>query len=316
MILCFKGLQAQKNALYGIWIGTYQVSNGMKVPLKMLLDFEEDSLTIKSFGFSKYEGEKIDITDRYLLEGQKIVFDTQEFIIEKCKKDKLVLHLEVENHKSKLFFTRIIESHKLSTTLAHKSFRKGNEKYTDSIDFVNDSTLLGIGTTANVFHKTEWKIEEYKNLSFLVIYGFHLPYLVTYDKGNVIGLRCYFKKSIDLQLTQLQNSKDPARLYGKWKGQFPDCYELPVPYSNISDEVNNIIEAVIKTDSITIYKHGYVMNFEMNRSSNGDILFWEWKNIGMEYWRILSLCENEMMVEITDKGINKCYQVSFTRVNN
>ncbi|NQX97408.1 MAG: hypothetical protein HRT73_05950 [Flavobacteriales bacterium] len=117
--------------------------------------------------------------------------------------------------------------------IKNKSYSLISKNYSDSIDFINDSVSLHFGNYSSNYRANHWTINNYKNLSFLVIDGLFEspPLLIKSIENGAIHLELYYDEIIDFELKLLNHKIDTTGLLGKWIYPETSDNSIPLPRS-------------------------------------------------------------------------------------
>ena len=294
------------NELEGVWIGAYQIHYSSNEPslssMRELLDFSSNQIIYKSFDYPSLEEKDTIKAFKYSLKDNKLIFDSDTFLIKNITQDSLVLSY-YSTYKRDLVFKRIIKrDKKINIELKEKAFRIIGPNYSDSIDFITDSLILNIGNVFNTNYRlTKWAINSYKSFDFLVFDHFDSPpLLIEKSSENEILLKLFHTSIQDFKMTKIEKKNEISGIVGNWVWPFQDGQGFPLPPPPLSypENIDTKLYLRIRTDSIEIEQYGKVRSekWKLN-STNGFIYFPEKIKTKYGVWKILKLNRDELIIE-------------------
>lgn len=308
VVLLLSLLSCQSNnELEGIWMGAYTLrytdTDSTFNEMNLLFDISEDELNVKVFAFNNDEIEDSEEHFKYSLKENRIILLSNRLkskmpdtiLIETIGKDSLVLK-NLGDENLKFCFKRIEnKAKKINPIIQRKAYRYTSPFLSDSLDFINDSTVLHIGSVFDVCHTSQWKIDTYKNLDFLLIdRGFlTIPImLIESNSEKIIELKYYGKKIHKAQLQPFEHSKDVSKLIGNWKAKYPKFFEC-----------DDFFSANITKDSISIndIQNRTISHEKLKLNSTNEFIYFA-NNPYQSVWKILSLNDTTLTIK---RGGNK-----------
>lgn len=291
-----------KNELEGIWMGAYTLrytdTDSTFNTMNLLFDISEDEIIMKNFAFHRNEMEDSEEHFKYSLEDNRIVLQStrlkskmpETLLIEKIDRDSLILkNLGEENLE---FCFKRIENRtkKINPIIQPKAYRYASPFLTDSLDFINDSTVLHIGSVFDVSRVSDWKIDTYKNLEFLLIDRglISIPImLIEYDSRGTIGLKYYHENIYKSQLEYLEYQKDIGKLVGNWKAEYPKFFEC-----------DDFFSVNITKDSISInnFENRTITHEKLQLNSTNEFIYFP-NNRYQSVWKILNLNDSTLTIK-------------------
>jgi hypothetical protein len=221
-----------KYDLEGIWIGAYEKyeyndknkNQYQLLPLRYLIDINSDSITFKHFDYGLFQRDTV-IKCKFIIDENNLIVNSEigidKFRIDIVNNDSIVFKVDNRNFKNRtLVFKKLDNPPKLNDLdLSNKAYSLiCDNGYTDSIDFINDSILFHIGNNRFFPINNIWFINEYKGFKILVQNNFFTPpQLITYADKDLIELRSFGPKDLNIKLNLIKLKTDLKRLYGNWQ---------------------------------------------------------------------------------------------------
>ncbi len=302
--------------LQGIWMGAYQVhhadSDKLITSFPYLYDFNKKKVVIKSF----YDGEYESI-DNYKLLENKLIINKDTLIIKCISNDSLVLYLNFD-YLRQFVLKRLVGSYKYDIDLTHRAFKISSKNILDSLDFINDSVALHIGTQTDFkFRPSKWKIFKYKSYNFLLIDQYlRAPALIENDSAGIIELLFYFTKVEKVKLIPLISQRDTTGLIGNWLQEVPTMNLVPPPFC--IEEKDYRMKLKISLDSIEISQCGETNRLKWELNSTNEYIYFPDNFYKLSNkWKILNLSTTELEVERNRTYIKSSYteKITFKKQN-
>lgn len=301
------------NRLQGIWIVAYnQIDNESPLPFiqKTIFDFNDNKLKIVSLDeLSNTNFGNINIEEvKYTLDKSKssLFIGEIEYKV-KINNDSIIL-IKKENASQKTVLKRLIEKnqqYKLSNDYFKGSFIVSGEKYIDSIDLINDSTLIHTGININSI-ADKWRIVKYKNFNFFNVYNEFSPLML---------IKSYNKDSIELEFIYLKSQKItmlPTKsiyrlndLIGNWKEFLNSDSKPPLPPG--VRKGFKYYQLKFDQDSVQISSYYKVEKMKWSMSNDGKLIyFYDRLNNNCNSLKILSINDNILTLKFcTDSGLEE-----------
>lgn len=293
--------------LNGIWIGAYKVEyskvDSSFTSIRVLLDFSNDEVIFKKFDYPMFDEKQTSEKVKYLVSENFLILESDTFQIESVTEDSLSLIINSDN-KQKLVFRRLTnETKNLNFSLEKKAFFIQGPNYNDSIEFINDSTILHIGDKFNTrYRSSNWAINNHKKLIFLVLDQFESPpFLIENTSKNELSLKLFYTNTRNFKLTKIRNTRDTMGLIGHWVS--PSSYNSnrplpPPPPINYPEDIDVRLHLKINTDSLEIeqFEKSKSKKWELN-STNDFIYFPKEIDKIQGVWKIIELDKENLIIE-------------------
>ena len=302
-----------KNRLEGIWIISYtQKDNEEPSQLfqKELLDFDDNKLIIVSFDdFPTNNGGIHTEEVSYLFDKLKstIKIEKDELKIE-IYQDSIIL-IKTDSSIYRLVLRRIMESNQKSEITSDNfkgSFIITGKNYQDSLDFINDTTLLHTGMHNTNSTTDKWGIVKYKRYYFFNIQDEFFPLML---------IKSCNKDSIELEFIYIDNRKftmTPTKslikskeLVGNWT-EFSNSETKPPLPPGLKRE-SQYYRLSIEQDSIRICRYYNDEKLKWCMSNDGKLIYFSDKIFeSCSSWKILGLTDEILTLKIcTSSGFEE-----------
>ena len=306
ILIAVIGCSSDDKNIEGIWIGAYQIHySGEKAvysSLRTLIEVDKDEITFKTFDYPQM-GEIDSIHSMTYHRSGYVLTDKSN-----SKSDTLKIKLISEDsivfsgfnsYERDWVYKRIkLSESPKNIEIKNKSYSLISENFSDSIDFINDSVSLHFGIYSSIHRESHWSINNYKNLSFLVIDRYESPPLLIKSIDNgVIHLELYHNKINDFELRLLNHKIDTNGLVGKW--MYPETSEknipLPPPPPHLPDYVDMKTYINFTNDSVSITQYGRVKTKAWRLNSTHDFIYFPNElNSENSFWDIIELKEDKL----------------------
>lgn len=308
-VVCTLASCSDKSDLDGVWMGAYQLHHREEgdaySPLKLLFEFDGDSLHSKFFGSGDgsngyQKTSAFQRKDGYILpKGNTAVMDSLKIV--SITTDSLVFRL-FSNYERDLVFKKVRSISKVKTDLLYgRSFTLQSGGLTDTLEFVNDSLFLHMRNLRNSTPVKNWKIDSYKNLNFIVLdLPNTVPMLIDTIQNSAINLRFFYKKIKNARLKPLPKKWDLSQLKGNWV-----CWDAVATGADLPQWVE---EDANRGEYLY-----FSANNQLKRSLFGKEEHYSWKATGNHqgiyfpdklndggihaYWKILDLSSDRLLIE-------------------
>ena len=202
-----------KKKLYGNWISSYKYYDNDSIkdyivgdfPFNQLLTFDNETFTIREFKFDYYENVR---TAQFELKGEKIVIAGNEAygseIIHPLTKDSLVLK-QVRTGESYVY-KRLADSLKNRSPnleLVGKKFIRNFRKWTDTIQFINDSVYTSNSWEFGDSNHFMWERINQNGFDILFTENY-APFILKKQIGNEIYVSIFGNKKEDYILKEIE----------------------------------------------------------------------------------------------------------------
>ncbi len=313
--------------LNGIWIGAYRVDYSINdstfSSMRLLLDFSNDEVVFKKFDYPMFSEKDSEEKVKFLVSKNYLIIDSDTFQIRSLTKDSLTLIFN-SDQKQKLVFKKLREvNESLRIDIKNKAFLLKGPSYRDSIDFINDSTIIHIGNIYNTrYRSSHWAINSYKSLNFLVLDQHESPpFLISNTSINELSLKLFYTNVRDFKMTALNNIRDTIGLIGNWVSPNPYISDIPLPPPplNYPEDVDVRLYLRIKTDSIEIEQFGRSNSKKWILNSTNDFIYFpkELEKI-RGVWKIVKLEGDKLTIERNSRSLTSMEKevIRFTKEKN
>lgn len=297
-----------ENKLKGVWIGAYQIHySGVDkqfTPIRLLMDFSDDTVVIKTFDYRSFNNGSEDTLEakNYTLIGNKFILGLDTCSLKSLTPDSLVLGF-FNSYEREVVLKKLSSEHqRLKTSLKSNAYSLVGENFTDSLDFVNDTLVRHFGKDRLIKNKvSRWSIGRYKSFDFLVVddYGYP-PLLVCTDSINCLGLKLYSTEIKIFKLSQINSVNDTIGLIGNWICTVSQNEKRPIlpPPINFKGDIDTNLYVKISKDSIKIDQYGRtkIKHWKLNSTLNF-LYFPDEKNSKYGVWKIDSVNNNNLTIE-------------------
>ncbi len=296
----------QENRLDGLWYIAYSINDSNKIENlheTTLIEFESNRLyTIRIRDFSTGELDKVTIdTSTFEIHDSIIRFKGIRAKI-KISADSIILNI---NKPKKVLVLRRLESNlkrvKLTDNCFKGSYLITGEKYMDSIDFINNSTLIHTGKYDMNFPAKKWEIIDYKGFKFFNVHNELFPVTIVKScSGDKIELYYPFKENFTLTLTPTKSKISSKQLIGNWMElQNFNVKPPPPPDPNLNPE-DAFFELKISQDSIQIKRFKRTKKLSWNLTSDGKRIYFKERILENDgSWKIIQLTDSTLTVRIS-----------------
>jgi hypothetical protein len=195
--------------LEGSWIGAYSYSNisdsTMHLPHRNVVTFENNKYFVTRFKYD-YRSESDFEKGTYEYNGESIFFNsdkTNTAFIENMNKDSLVI--KGSKGTNNTVYKRLEDS--LKSKIDHfdlkgKRFLRTSVKYSDTLDFINDSIIIKSWQNNR---KLEIHWEKINHNGFDILFmDFDIPYIIWKERDGTIKLTGLHKNRYELELKELE----------------------------------------------------------------------------------------------------------------
>lgn len=306
-IISWSSCRTEKQ-LQGAWVGAYRVyQNGGEleyVPFSMVVEFKEDSLNSIDFSHqggtnfvAKNKAEYKLVDDLLLSSEHEGRWDTLH--VKAITSDSLILGLPLgwDAVFKKLPETASPKNVKLTGNAYHIS----SYNYSDSLDFVNDSIMLHIGSDANVFRTSLWSVVDFGDYKFWVNSELRSPpLLITSYSDATIDLQVYHKDVVNFKMEKLDKQLDLSLLQGKWV-EAADTSALKLllpPPPNLPEDADRRLHMEFDGDSLIRQKFGKSHTTKWTPNNTNRFIYFKAKSpYDLVCWRILHLDTNKLIIK-------------------
>ena len=302
---------SKKKNLDGIWMGAYQLHHRDQgdaySPLKLLFEFDGDSLHSKIFGTlngdDAYEtSTAFRIENDYLLPSNS-ASELDSLKIISITEDSLVLRLFNAYNRDFVFKKLPATSQTNTIALQGKTYAFETGELKDTIEFINDSSFLYL-SNVRCIPVRDWSSHSYKHLNFIMMDKLkEFPLLIDAIQNDTVKLSYFYKKTGDVTLKTLPKKWNLSLLKGSWVSwnAVPKGMDLPQwvekdsdrgEYLHFSD--NQILEKTLfgKEEQITWEATGNHQGIYFpSLLTNGGI---------GAYWKIIKLSSDDLVIERND----------------
>lgn len=199
--------------LNGNWISSYKFSDNDSIkdyivgdfPFNQPFTFDNETFTIREFKYDSYENVR---TVQFELKGKKIVIAGNEAngseIIDPLTKDSIVLK-QVRTGESYVY-KRLADSLKNRSTnleLVGKKFIRNFRKWTDTIQFINDSVYTSNSWEFGDSNHFMWERINQNGFDILFTENY-APFILKKQIGNEIYVSIFGNKKEDYILKEIE----------------------------------------------------------------------------------------------------------------
>lgn len=287
--------------LDGVWALAYEKSEGgiHQKDFRTLLDFNGKRLTVVRIGdfdrmdFDAFSYENLSFEENF--SNLSLTLDGQKFTT-RTWKDSLVLE---SSDGYSLLFLRLdpqLKKVKIPEDYFNDSFAFVGTKFSDSIDFVNDSTFVHTGTFNESHPATTWNILKYNGYQFFCIHESITNFLIM--PSLVTPEAIHFWKKPNVILKRTTGRLERSKLFGLWKA-FKEEDMSSIGLYLFSKDLPKVIS--ISNESISYELGNDSFNQKWNITHDGQRIYFD--NIFDEYgsWRILDSKGDTLILKFVDK---------------
>jgi hypothetical protein len=196
--------------LNGTWISAYEYDerDSLKepttgIPFNEILAFNDGTLKIKEFKYDWYEKER---SFKFKLKGDKLVIEDNEAdfadIIDPMTNDSIVIN-SLSSPLTRVYkkLADSLKSESVNFKLKGKKFIRNYKKWTDTIQFINDSVYVSnswkLGNS-----ELNWERVNYNGFDILFT-DIYPPFIIKKKRGNDIYLSSFDKEKEDYILKEI-----------------------------------------------------------------------------------------------------------------
>ena len=197
--------------LNGTWISSYKFSDNDSIknyvvgdfPFNQLITFDNGTFNIKEFKYDYYENER---TEQFELNGNSFVIagneDYNSEIIDPLTKDSLVFKSFNQNS----VYKRLVDSLKnksINIKLTGKKYARNFRKWTDTIQFINDSVYISNSWKFGDSDNFMWERINHNGFDILFTENY-APFILKKQIGNEIYVSVFGNKKEDYILKEIE----------------------------------------------------------------------------------------------------------------
>jgi hypothetical protein len=294
----------QTDELDGIWIVAYKDFEDHKAePIRQKTLFEFDgnlvyTITIGDLDEGELNTVKID-TANYSFNNSILQIGNEKIPIT-YSQNSIIIDV---NNNSKTVLKRI-NSYLNNVTINENTFKGSyfisSKNYNDSIDFINDSTLIFTGEYNSNYPTRKWNIIEYGGFKFFNIQNEYFPLLIFKSQTDKKTLLEHpFDEDIEFGFTKTTENSLSHKLIGNWKEiKINEPKPLP-PFAGVKDG-DQYYNLNFTKDSLLIDHFGRKENIKWSLSGdNQRIYFIDKIYTNQGSWKILESSEDVLSIRIS-----------------
>lgn len=310
----------QTDELDGIWIVAYKVFEDHKaepIHQKTLFEFDGNLVYTISIGdLSTGDLNTVSIdTSNYSFNNSILQIGNEKLPIT-YSQDSIIIDV---NNNSKTVLKRI-NSYLNNVTINENTFKGSyfisSENYNDSIDFINDSTLIFTGEYNLNYPTRKWNIINYGGFKFFNLQNELFPLLIFKSQTDKKTLLEYpFDKDIEVEFTKTTGNSLSSKFIGVWK-EFENSYPKPPPPPNLTNK-DLLYNIEILKDSINIKKYGQKKTYKWDLTSDGKRIYFIENIFKTEgSWKIKSVTDSILTVRMVSYSGSQEEIIKFKKEDN